>query len=181
MSFAICVLLAAVLLACDQLIKLWALEHLAAAGSIPFISGFLRWTYVENRGAAFGIFQGQRGLLVGLVVVILCGVGYLLWSNRIKQPLDRLSLTLIMAGGAGNLIDRIRLGFVVDYIDIGEWFRYPVFNFADCCVVIGACLLVLSVLIEGRRERREKQAAVPLDAATEPKTGSDAPTGPDAP
>ena len=154
MSVTICLILVAVLVSCDQLIKLWALNSLASVGTMTIIPGVLSFTYVENRGAAFGIFTGQRTLLIILVAAILCGAGWLLFSGKIKGALDRLCILMIISGGLGNLIDRIRHGFVVDYIDINALFSYPMFNLADCCVVVGACLMLISVL---RSERQKPQ------------------------
>ncbi len=154
MSATICLILAAVLVACDQLIKLWALNSLAPVGTMMVIPGFLSFTYVENRGAAFGIFTGQRTLLIIMVAAILCGAGWMLLSGKIKGTLERLCVLLIISGGLGNLIDRIRHGFVVDYIDINALFSYPMFNLADCCVVVGACLMLIAAF---RSERKKPQ------------------------
>lgn len=154
MSAIMCVVVAAVLFAADQLVKLWAINSLAPIGSMQVISGLLSFTYVENRGAAFGIFQGQRSFIIILVLAILGVVGWLLFSGRIKAPLERVCTTMILAGGIGNLVDRIRLGFVVDYIDINQLFAYPMFNLADCFVVVGCCLLVVSVMLEEKRDKK---------------------------
>lgn len=152
MSATICLISVAVLVVCDQLIKLWALNSLAPIGTMTLIPGVLSLTYVENRGAAFGIFTGQRTLLIILVAAILCGAGWLLLSRKIKSALERLCVLLIISGGLGNLIDRIRHGFVVDYIDINALFSYPMFNLADCCVVLGACLMLIAAF---RSERKK--------------------------
>lgn len=154
MSAVMCVVVAAVLFAADQLVKLWAIKSLAPVGSMEIISGLLSFTYVENRGAAFGIFQGQRTFIIVLVLAILGVIGWLLFTNRIKAPIERVCTTMIIAGGLGNLVDRIRLGFVVDYIDINQLFSYPMFNLADCFVVIGCCLLVVSVMFEEKRNKK---------------------------
>ena len=159
MSSMLCYIIISLLVVCDQLIKLWAINSLAPIGTLPVIPGFLSLTYVENRGAAFGIFTGQRTLLIFLVSAILCGALWLLISGRISNRLERLCITLIISGGLGNLIDRIRLGFVVDYIDINQLFTYPMFNLADCCVVVGACLLVVSVLLEEKKKPQPSAAA----------------------
>lgn len=171
MSAVACVIIAAVLFVCDQLAKLWAIKVLAPINTMQIISGFLSFTYVENRGAAFGIFQGQRTLLVLLVVAIIGGACWLLFTNRIKEKLERLCITMIIAGGLGNLVDRIRLGYVVDFIDINQWFSYPMFNLADCFVVVGACLLVISVLLE---EKKAKAAAASKTESKEQKVTDDA-------
>lgn len=157
MSATLYFILAAALVACDQLVKLWALNSLAPIGTMTVIPGALSLTYVENTGAAFGIFTGQRTLLIILVAVILCGAGWLLFSGKIKGNLERLCVLLIISGGVGNLIDRIRHGFVVDYIDINALFSYPMFNLADCCVVVGACLMLIAAF---RSEHKKTQLHV---------------------
>lgn len=167
MSATICFILVAVLVTCDQFIKLWALNSLAPIGTMTVIPGILSFTYVENRGAAFGIFTGQRALLIVLVAVILCGAGWLLASGKIKGNLERLCILLIISGGLGNLIDRIWRGFVVDYIDINALFSYPMFNLADCCVVVGACLMLI---VAFRSEHQKTQ----LHTKEEKKSDGDA-------
>ncbi len=139
--------LVTILIAIDQLIKLWAINSLMPIGSINAISGILDLTYVENYGAAFGIFKGQTWLLVGMTSIVLLIIAYLLFKNYFKSRMAMFSLVLILAGGVGNLIDRIRLGYVVDYLDIGPIFSYPVFNFADCCVVIGTIIFSIYIIL----------------------------------
>lgn len=135
-------ILAAGLIAVDQLAKLWALCVLRAVETMEVIPGFLRWTYVENRGAAFGMLAGQRWILsvVSLVVVAICV--WCLAKKKFHSKIENISVVLIAAGGFGNLIDRVMRGFVVDYIDVNQLFSYPMFNFADCCVVVGALLFL---------------------------------------
>ena len=152
--------LAALLVAADQLIKWWARSVLASAGSMVVIEGVLRLTYVENRGAAFGIFQGQRWPLIVVTGLVLSGAAWLLTSGRLRCMAERLCVTFILSGGTGNFIDRLARGFVVDYIDINDLFSYPMFNLADCCVVVGALLmLVWTVWSESKRSSgRPKEA-----------------------
>ena len=148
MSFAVCVIISILLFAADQFSKLWVINSLKPIDSIKIIDGFLSFTYVENTGAAFGIFQGQKWLLVAIVIVVLCVAFWALYTNKVYGLLERICVTLIIAGGLGNLCDRIRYGFVVDFIDINELFSYPMFNVADCFVVVGAVLMVIAVLFE---------------------------------
>lgn len=161
------VFLTLLLFACDQGTKLWAINSLKPVGSIPVISGVLSFTYVENTGAAFGIFTDKRYMLIILVSAILLGAVWLLCSGKLKTKLERLCVLFIIAGGLGNLFDRIRYGFVVDFIDINELFSYPMFNLADCFVVTGACLMILSVLLEGRAEKTKKLTS-PVEAVETP-------------
>lgn len=150
MSFAACIIISILLFAVDQLSKLWVVNSLKPIDSIKIIDGFLSFTYVENTGAAFGIFQGQKWLLVIIVVSVICIALWALYTNKINRTIERICVTLIIAGGLGNLCDRIRYGFVVDFIDINELFSYPMFNVADCFVVVGAILMVIAVVFEDK-------------------------------
>ena len=139
----------------DQLIKQWAIGDLAG-GSIELIPGVLSLTYHENYGAAFGIMQNMQPLLIGATILILLGVFVLICMGRIKGNLLVSSITLIVAGGIGNLIDRIVNGYVIDYIYF-KLINFPIFNFADCCVVIGTGLMILYVLLDERKAKKEKE------------------------
>lgn len=156
------VFLAALLVGLDQLTKSWVVNGLEYGGRLPLGLGF-SITHSRNTGAAFGILQDIR-LQVGTLLVdgtFLLGllsaavsVGLLIYILLNRRRLDRLSgvaLGLVLAGAAGNMIDRLRLGYVVDFIHfkVGS-FDFPVFNVADSCVVIGAALLVISSLVGGR-------------------------------
>ncbi len=145
------------LVVADQFLKAWAYTSLSAIGSIPVIPNFFSLTYVENSGAAWGMFKGATWFLVTVpIIVIVAAIGYLIYKKVNKGPL-LWAATLIISGGVGNLIDRMNLfgreallashdKFVVDYIQV-HLFDFPVFNFADCCVCIGAGLLFLYVLL----------------------------------
>lgn len=139
-------LITAALVAADQLTKLWAQRSFPLNGEgLPLGLGF-HLTYVKNTGAAFGILQDGTlvlGVLSALVSVLL--FGYLLRRGRSIPVLQRSALILILAGALGNMIDRFRLGYVIDFVHFYvEGFSFPVFNLADSCVVIGAGLLLLS-------------------------------------
>ena len=148
--FAIAV--SAVLVVIDQVLKLWALADLAPQGQITVIPNFFWLTYVENRGAAFGIFQDKTSILSLISLFVLIVAFGAIVSGKIKNQFLFWSVTLVLAGGAGNCIDRIGRGFVVDYLDFSSIFGFPVFNFADCCVVIGTILILLYVIIFDRKE-----------------------------
>lgn len=156
---------AAVLIGIDQLIKFWAVGTLQEQGTIPFlhIGNFeiLDLTYLENNGAVFGSFSGMRWFLIGIVSIMLalCLWGMIHYRNRSK--LLSVSLSLIFAGGVGNLIDRIfRNGLVIDYIEV-KLFHFAIFNFADCCVVIGIVLFIFYVLFVDTEKNKlnDKKAA----------------------
>lgn len=146
-----------ILIVIDQASKLWALKNLEPVGSMDFIPGFMRLTYVENRGAAFGILQGHTNILSIVSALFLLLIVYFMISGKIEQKIIVISLSLVVAGGIGNLIDRIVRGYVVDYFDltIGFLKDFPVFNFADCCVVIGGVLLLIFSFIPLFKDDKE--------------------------
>ena len=137
---------AAILTVVDQAVKLWAINVLEPLGRITVIPGIFNLTFVQNRGAAFGILQGKTVFLSIVVALVLAGGLYLLLSGKIHERFLIWVIALILSGGAGNLIDRIYRGYVVDYLDFSAFFGFPVFNFADCCVVIGTLLLLCYVI-----------------------------------
>ncbi|QSX06878.1 signal peptidase II [Sedimentibacter sp. zth1] len=132
----------------DQITKLWAVKALKDFASISVLGSFLSFKYVENRGAAFGILQDQRIFFI-ISTVLLIGfiVAVILFNKKITKC-SRYALVLILSGAIGNFIDRFRLGYVVDFIDFkfGSFYDFPVFNVADCCVVVGTILLLLLII-----------------------------------
>lgn len=149
----------ALLIAADQLLKQWAMAALAPVHQIPVIPGFFYLTYVENRGAAFGMLQNKT---LFLSVVSLCVLLFALWailSGKLRNKYLLWSVALVFAGGTGNCIDRIARGFVVDYLDFSVLFGFPVFNFADCCVVVGTALILIYVIALDRGEKKRASSA----------------------
>lgn len=133
----------------DQLIKFWAVENLKGEPSREFIKigdlKILNLTYLENDGAVFGSFGGMRWVLVGVTAVLMIFCVYYMITHR-NNKFIVVCLSLIVSGGLGNIIDRLfRGGLVVDYLDV-QLFDFAIFNFADCCVVIGVILLLAYVL-----------------------------------
>ena len=124
-------ILGAVLLAGDQILKYWVVTHLAVGESAPFLPGFMQLTRLHNYGAAWSSLSGQT--------VLLAAVALLLIKKVVRHWTGITACTLILSGGIGNIIDRIVHGYVVDMFDL-QLFSYPVFNLADCCVVVGAIL-----------------------------------------
>jgi signal peptidase II len=129
----------------DQLSKYFALNYLAHVGSIPIIENIFHLTYVENRGAAFGMLQGHIIIFVIVASIATIGGLYYLHTNKDLKFIAKASIVLIISGAIGNLIDRIRLGFVVDYFDFRIFWQY-VFNVADVYVVVGTILLCIYVI-----------------------------------
>ena len=161
---------AALLVGVDQWVKAWAYSGLTER--ITVIPGIFYLTYLENTGAAFGLFQG-RAFTLGIVsIAILAVVLYLLLSDRVKGRTLIWGLSLVFAGGVGNLIDRLALfnrlsrvdgltqGFVIDYLDFSALLNFPIFNLADCFVVIGTVIMMVQILFfEGKK---------PVTEGTEP-------------
>lgn len=145
------------LAALDQLIKVWATTYLLPVGSMPLIPGFIELQYVLNDGMAFSLLSGRRWLLIGVTGVVLLAVAIALIVHKMPR-LERIVWMLVLGGGLGNLIDRVRTGVVVDYLNF-QFIDFPVFNFADICVCTGVGLLVLSLLLDLRKERRAASAA----------------------
>lgn len=134
-------------LALDQGTKWVAETRLSQVGTVPLVKDVFHLTYVRNTGAAFSILRNQQLLLIVLTSAALLGLG--LWLVKLSaQPGHaalKLSLACILAGGVGNLIDRVRLNYVIDMLDF-RLINYPVFNVADCLVVGGTVLLGWLVL-----------------------------------
>ena len=132
------------LIGLDQISKFLAVKYLVNIGSIPIIKDIFHLTYVENRGAAFGMFQNNQMIFV-VVALAACIFGlYYLYKKQLNL-LGKSAIILIIAGAIGNLIDRVRLGFVVDYFDFRIVWNY-VFYVADVFVVIGTILLCIYII-----------------------------------
>ena len=139
MFYAVCSLLALGLLALDQWSKAWITANLPLGETMDFLPGVLGLRAVHNYGAAWSSFSGQRWLLVAVTGCIVLAVAVALARRLIRHPLGVAAGMLIIAGGLGNLIDRVRLGYVVDMFNL-LFINYPVFNVADILVVCGAVL-----------------------------------------
>jgi len=128
----------------DQLTKFFVVNNLTLYQSIPVFKNILYITFVSNRGAAFGMFKNQVPVFVAaaLAAIILILVD-IVKTKRKKISLYDVSLALILAGAIGNLIDRLRFGYVVDFLDFRVW---PVFNVADSAITVGAILLGWTML-----------------------------------
>ena len=133
------VILLAVCIGGDQLLKWWVTSHLDVGQSAPLLPGIVRLTRLHNTGAAWSSFSGKTGLLAAVTIVLMAAVVYLVVKKIVRHPLGLTSAMLVLGGGAGNMIDRLCRGYVVDMFDL-QLFSYPVFNLADCCVVVGAIL-----------------------------------------
>ena len=150
MFYAIFGALAAGLLGLDQLVKAWTVKTFAAP--VPpaiystadpaqeFLPGIVELTRIHNYGAAWSSFSGQKWLLLGVTTVLMLFIVYVLARRIVRHPVGIAACMLVLSGGIGNLIDRVKLGYVVDMFHFEFWPSYPVFNVADICVVCGALL-----------------------------------------
>ena len=140
MLYAVCAALAAALLGLDQWVKHYVTVNIPLGETRPFLPGLMELKTVHNYGAAWSSFSGSRWLLVAVTTVIVAAVAVLLIRRIVRHPLGVAAGFLILSGGIGNIIDRMRLGYVVDMFHLEFWPSYPVFNVADICVVCGAVL-----------------------------------------
>ena len=129
----------------DRATKIWAMRWLMPRGSVPVLP-FFHLTYVENTGAAFGIGFSRNGFFTALSAALIAGLLWLQRSWAGRGVWLRIGLLLVLGGALGNLYDRVALGYVVDFLDFRVW---PVFNVADSCVTVGACLMAWEL----RKER----------------------------
>lgn len=154
-----------VLIAADQIIKFWAVNSLEPIGSMDFIRfGDLEifdLTYLENKGAIFGSMAGQRWFLVGFTSLVIAAGIFVLFRYMKRSKLLSTAIALFIAGGIGNLIDRIRFGYVVDMFEV-KLFKFAIFNFADICVTFAFIMvLIYAVFIDPKIEKKlraEKEA-----------------------
>ena len=142
----LCLIVCAVLVGADQGVKLWTVTHLELGETAPLLPGFTELMRVHNYGAAWSSFSGMRWLLVGVTGAVIIAVAVLLLRRTVRHPLGTAGLTLILAGGLGNLIERVRLGYVVDMFHFEFWPSYPVFNLADIFVVAGVLVALVYYL-----------------------------------
>ena len=146
---AITLLVIAALVAIDQVIKIAVVNRFAAGGSMDILFGLIRIRYVENTGAAFSSMQNQTVFLTIFTAVVIVMFIFLLMTKKIKPGFIYWCVAVVIAGGAGNFVDRVARGFVVDYIEPA------VFNFADCCVTVGAALLIIKTVYDLIKENKK--------------------------
>ena len=120
----------------DQWVKYWTVSHLALGETAPLLEGFLRLHRVHNTGGGWSILSGHTWLLTLLTAAVLAAILVLAARGAVRHPFGRWMAAVLFAGGLGNLIDRVRLGYVVDMFEF-QFISYPVFNVADICIVAG--------------------------------------------
>jgi len=154
------ILAAAALVALDQWTKYWIVQNLALGETAPLLEGFVQLRRVHNTGGGWSILSEHTWLLTAMTAVVLVVLAVILARRIVRHPLGRWMATILFAGGLGNLIDRVRLGYVVDMFDF-QFMNYPVFNVADICIVVGVigCAVYYAFLYEKydapRKENRD--------------------------
>ena len=148
----------------DQITKYLTVLYLKPVDTVPIIEDVIHLTYVENTGAAFGMMKDSRWVFMVISTVAIVGIlVYMFW----KRPTDKLlclSLSFIVGGGIGNMIDRTLLGYVVDMIDF-RLINFAVFNVADSFVCVGAGLMILYLILDMVKESKAAKAAAEAEAA----------------
>ena len=142
MIYIFMAVMAAVIVAADQLSKLWVVANIPLHTNVPAIPGLFHLTYTQNTGAAFSSFEGMQWLFLLIFIAFTVGIVWEFSKKRMPfTTLERWCIAAIYAGGLGNMIDRLRLGYVVDMIAV-DFIDFPVFNVADCFITCGCIALI---------------------------------------
>ena len=150
--------LALVLILLDQAVKYLVLTHIPLGGQMPFIPYLLELTYVQNTGAAFSMFAEHTWMLTLVSLVLSVVLAAAIRKNFFRHPLGKLTLTLLLAGAVGNLIDRAFRGYVVDMFNV-LFMNFAVFNVADCFVVVGGIATgIYYLFLEPKLEHGEENS-----------------------
>ena len=160
MLYVCSALLAAALLGLDQWLKHYVTVNIPLGEAQPLLPGVVELRTVHNYGAAWSSFSGMRWVLVAVTSLIVLAVAAVLIRRIARHPLGVVSGALIISGGVGNIVDRVRLGYVVDMLHFQFWPSYPTFNVADMCIVSGAVLgAVYYVYLYEKHDRRKPNGA----------------------
>lgn len=138
----------------DRVTKMWSQQFLTVNGDVVIINNIFSFAYLENRGAAFGILQNKQNILAVVTFFVLSFVIFYLVKYKPQSKILRISLSLIISGAIGNLIDRVVKRYVVDFIlfHYKDVYYFPTFNVADMMVVIGTFLMAFYILKEDKNE-----------------------------
>ena len=142
-------IIVAVLIAADQLTKLWISSAMQLNQSIEVIRDFFYITYTTNTGAAWSVGEGMGVFFVIIAIAMCAGIVYYLYKHPHTGWFLKTVLLLIIAGGVGNAVDRIRLGHVIDFLNFYIFgYDFPIFNIADCCITVAMFGLIITILTE---------------------------------
>ena len=145
MQFVFYVIFVGAVVLADQFTKALVVANIPLGGHVAFLPGFLDFTHVRNTGAAFSSFEGMQWLFALIFLVFTLGIFYEYFRKRMPfSNFERWMIAAIYAGGLGNMIDRMRLGYVVDMIET-QFMEFPVFNVADCFITCGCIALFVSL------------------------------------
>lgn len=144
--FIIEILVFAAIIAVDQISKAIVAANMQIGESVTAIPYLFNFYYIRNTGAAFGLFEGQRWLFIIITVIAMGLFGFLMYKMRDQGKMIKISIALIMAGALGNFIDRVALEYVRDFIQFAFWEAFPIFNIADCALVIGVVLFAIGAI-----------------------------------
>lgn len=157
-SYILAIICGVVFLAADQISKFYIISNFELGESTQFLKGFIDIIYINNKGGAWGILEGQTWTLLSITAILLIVCFTLILKLGKKNKIMFWAITLILFGGVGNMIDRIfRDGNVVDFLHFEFFPTFPIFNIADCAVVIGACLLVFYFIYDSYRDSKLKK------------------------
>ena len=152
-------LMALLIVVADQVTKLLVVANIPLYGNAPAIDGLFHLTYVQNTGAAFSAFEGMQWLFALVFVAFAAGIVWEFSKKRLPfTMLERWLIAAIFAGGLGNMIDRIRLGYVVDMICV-DFINFPVFNVADCFITCGCIFLVAHLIFFNKAFWKDEKKA----------------------
>lgn len=151
-----CAVMIFLIAAFDQITKYFAVKNLKGSESVDFIKGFIRFNYAENTGMAFSLFGGARWIFVAVTAVACAAALWYIFSNRCKSLWLYWSVGVTVAGGIGNLADRVLYGYVVDFIE-PVFVDFAVFNIADCAVTLGAVSLVAYLVVDLFKSDKDNQ------------------------
>lgn len=156
-------IIAAVSIAADQLIKILVINNLKPVKSVTVIENLLNFTYVENKGMAFGMLANQRWIFIALTSAVIVALAVAVFKLKKQGTMFYISAALLIGGGIGNMIDRLLYGYVVDYISLS--FFPPVCNFADYCVTAGVIMLLIYLFFFTDFLKSDKEKKVDKNAA----------------
>lgn len=157
MTYIFMAIMAVLILVADQVTKLLTVAKIPLHGTVDFMPGFIQLTYVQNDGAAFSMLEGARWLFA--VVFVLFAV-FIVWEFSKKRlpfnTFDRFCIVAVFAGGLGNMIDRLRLGYVIDMIET-DFMDFPIFNVADIFITCGCIALMTSLIFFNKEFWKEEK------------------------
>ncbi|MDR0314776.1 MAG: signal peptidase II [Oscillospiraceae bacterium] len=156
MIIALYITAIAILVIADQVLKYFVVLKLEPIGTLNFIPGFIQLRYMENTGAAFGIFKDQKAFLLTLSVFILGICFYVIFSKNFRGIFYSTGAAMMAAGGIGNIVDRLTRGFVVDFFEF-TFIDFAIFNFADILVTTGAAFIIIELLRDMNKEIKSKK------------------------